>query len=46
VFAAPADKAVLAQYRELSIQRAVLAIPDLSRDEIMGVLDKYARLAA
>jgi probable F420-dependent oxidoreductase len=44
VFAAPADEAVLAEYHELGIQRAVLAIPDLSRDEILGVLDKYARL--
>jgi probable F420-dependent oxidoreductase len=46
VFGAPADEAVLAEYRELGIQRALLAIPDLTRDEIMGVLDKYARLAA
>jgi alkanesulfonate monooxygenase SsuD/methylene tetrahydromethanopterin reductase-like flavin-dependent oxidoreductase (luciferase family) len=44
VFGAPADDAVLAQYRDLGIQRAVLAIPDLTRDEILGVLDKYARL--
>jgi probable F420-dependent oxidoreductase len=44
VFAAPPDKSVLDQYRELGIHRAVMAIPDLSRDEIMGVLDKYARL--
>jgi hypothetical protein len=41
-----ADKAVLGEYRELGIQRAVLAIPNLSRDEIMGVLDNHARLAA
>ena len=46
VFGAPANEAVLAEYRELGIQRAVLAIPDLTRDEIMGVLDKYARLGA
>jgi len=46
VFGAPPDEAVLAEYRELGIQRAVLAIPDLTRDEIMGVLDKYARLGA
>jgi probable F420-dependent oxidoreductase len=44
VFAAPPDKSVLDQYRDLGIHRAVLAIPDLSRDEIIGVLDKYARL--
>jgi len=46
VFAAPADEAVLAQYREVGIHRAVLAIPDLTPGEIMGVLDKYARLGA
>jgi hypothetical protein len=46
VFGAPADEAVLAQYRELGIQRALLAIPDLTRDEIMSVLDKYKRFVA
>ena len=46
VFAAPADAAILAQYRDLGIHRAVLAIPDLTRDEILGVIDKYARLRA
>jgi probable F420-dependent oxidoreductase len=46
VFGAPPDKAVLAEYRELGIQRALLPIPDLTRDEILGVLDKYAPLAA
>jgi len=45
-FAAPADAAVLAGYREAGIHRAVLSIPDLSRDEILAVLDKYARLTA
>jgi alkanesulfonate monooxygenase SsuD/methylene tetrahydromethanopterin reductase-like flavin-dependent oxidoreductase (luciferase family) len=46
VFGAPADAAILAQYRDLGIHRAVLAIPDLTRDEILGVIDKYARLRA
>jgi probable F420-dependent oxidoreductase len=46
VFGAPADEAVLGEYREAGIQRAFLAIPDLDRDQILGVLDKYARLAA
>jgi probable F420-dependent oxidoreductase len=44
VFGAPADEAVLAEYRELGIDRAVLAIPDLTRDEIIRVLDNYTRL--
>jgi probable F420-dependent oxidoreductase len=46
VFAAPPDKAVLAEYRNAGIHRAILAIPDLSRDEILGVLDKYAPLVS
>ncbi len=46
VFAAPADEAVLAGYRAAGIQRAVLPIPDVSRDEILRVLDQYARLRA
>jgi len=44
VFGAAPEEAVLAEYRELGIQRAVLVIPDLTRDEILGVLDKHARL--
>jgi alkanesulfonate monooxygenase SsuD/methylene tetrahydromethanopterin reductase-like flavin-dependent oxidoreductase (luciferase family) len=46
VFGAPADEAVLAEYREVGIQRAVLGIPDLTRDEILGGLDKHARFLA
>jgi probable F420-dependent oxidoreductase len=46
VFGAPANEAVLAEYREAGIQRAVLGIPDLTRDEILGVLDKHSRLLA
>ena len=46
VFGAPADQAILAEYREAGIQRAILAIPDLTRDEILGVLDKYTPLVA
>jgi probable F420-dependent oxidoreductase len=45
-FAAPPEEAVLGEYRDAGIHRAVLAIPDQSRDEILGVLDKYARLIA
>jgi probable F420-dependent oxidoreductase len=46
VFGAPADNAALTEYRDAGIHRAVLPIPDLSRDEIMGLLDKYSPLAA
>ncbi|MGB6944308.1 MAG: LLM class F420-dependent oxidoreductase [Bryobacteraceae bacterium] len=43
-FAAPPEEAVLAEYREAGIQRSFLVIPDLTRDEILGVLDQYTRL--
>jgi probable F420-dependent oxidoreductase len=46
VFRAPADEAALAQYREAGIGRALLEIPDLSRDEILRVVDRNARLIA
>ena len=45
-FAPPPEKAVLAEYNAAGIQRAFLSIPDESRDEILKVLDQYARLLA
>jgi hypothetical protein len=44
VFGAPADEKALAVYREAGIQRVLLEAPALSRDEVMGVLDKIAPL--
>jgi len=46
VFRAPADAGVLADYRQAGIARAVLEVPDGSRDEILRLLDKHASLAA
>ncbi len=46
VFRAPADKAVLAEYGRAGIDEALLEIPDLTRDEILQLLDRYAPLAA
>ena len=46
VFRAPADRAALKEYEEAGIDRAVLEIPDQSRDEILRVLDSYAPLLA
>ncbi|MEZ5851912.1 MAG: LLM class F420-dependent oxidoreductase [Hyphomicrobiaceae bacterium] len=46
VFRSPSDAAKLAQYRDAGIYRALLEIPDLSRDEILHHLDKIAPLAA
>jgi len=45
VFAAPADAAALAYYRDAGIERVLLEVPDLTRDEILRVLDKNAELA-
>jgi probable F420-dependent oxidoreductase len=46
VFCAPADEAALKEYEVAGIDRAVLEIPDQSRDEILRVLDNYAPLLA
>ena len=46
VFRAPTDKATLREYEEAGIDRAVLEIPDESRDEILRVLDRYTPLLA
>jgi alkanesulfonate monooxygenase SsuD/methylene tetrahydromethanopterin reductase-like flavin-dependent oxidoreductase (luciferase family) len=46
VFRAPPDKAVIAEYRQAGIDEALLEIPDLSRGEILQLLDRYAPLAA
>jgi hypothetical protein len=45
VFNAPADRAALASYRDTGIARVLLEVPDLSRDEVLRVLDKNAPLA-
>ena len=44
VFSAPADKVALAEYRAAGIDEALLGIPDVSRDEILQLLDVYAPL--
>ena len=44
VFRAPPDKAALDDYRAAGIEAALLEIPDLGRDEILRLLDKYAPL--
>jgi probable F420-dependent oxidoreductase len=46
VFRAPADKAALVEYGKAGIDEALLEVPDLSRDEILRLLDRYAPLAA
>jgi probable F420-dependent oxidoreductase len=46
VFNAPADPAALAPYWETTIERVVFNVPDAGRDEILPLLDKYAKLAS
>jgi len=43
-FAAPADREKLKPYREAGIDRVLLEVPDLGREEILRVLDKNAAL--
>jgi probable F420-dependent oxidoreductase len=45
VFAPPPDKALLDSYQKASLDGALLAIPDLSRDEILKQLDAWVPLA-
>jgi probable F420-dependent oxidoreductase len=45
VFRAPADAQKLEQYAQAGIERALLEIPDLTRDEILQLLDRLAPLA-
>jgi hypothetical protein len=40
VFNAPADRAALASYRDAGIARVLFKVTDLSRDEVLRVLDK------
>jgi probable F420-dependent oxidoreductase len=44
VFAAPADAASLAPYREAGIARVLFEAPDAGRDEVLRRLDAYAPL--
>jgi len=46
VFRAPADAQKLEAYAQAGVTRALLEVPDLTRDEILRVLDKHAPLAA
>jgi probable F420-dependent oxidoreductase len=46
VFRAPAEKAALGEYRAAGIDEVLLEVPDVSRDEILRLLDRYAPLAA
>jgi probable F420-dependent oxidoreductase len=42
IFSAPDDEAVLGQYQDMGIERAVLSVPSKDADVILPLLDKYA----
>ena len=44
LFWAPADAAILAQYAELGVERAIFPLPPAARDEVLPQLDDYAKL--
>ena len=44
IFSAPDDETVLAQYKDMGVERAVLNVPSKSEDVILPLLDKYAGL--
>ena len=44
LFRAPTDAAGLAACRQAGMHRVLLEVPDLSRDEILATLDRYAPL--
>jgi probable F420-dependent oxidoreductase len=46
LFWAPPDEATLAKYASLGVERGVLAVPSLGKDEILGMLDGFAPLVA
>jgi probable F420-dependent oxidoreductase len=45
VFNAPAEEPTLVSYRKAGIDRVLLEVPDRSRDEVLRILDRNARLA-
>ncbi|MBV9249087.1 MAG: LLM class F420-dependent oxidoreductase [Acetobacteraceae bacterium] len=44
VFRAPAETAALEPYRQAGVHRILLEVPDVGRDEILRVLDQYAKV--
>lgn len=44
VFGPKADQATMDSFRQHGIDRAILTIPDTSRDEVLKILDEHAKL--
>jgi 2-methylisocitrate lyase-like PEP mutase family enzyme len=45
VFGAPADPAVLAQYRAAGVERVSFGLPPADRDKVLPLMDRYAAVA-
>lgn len=46
IFGIPGDEALLRQYQELGVERAVLAVPSEERAKVLPLLDQYAGLVS
>jgi probable F420-dependent oxidoreductase len=45
VFGAKAEEAALGSYAKAGAERAILGLPSAGRDEVLPILDKYAKMA-
>jgi probable F420-dependent oxidoreductase len=43
-FFAPADESLLATWAELGVERAIFPLPPAPRDEVLPIVDRYAKL--
>jgi probable F420-dependent oxidoreductase len=46
IFGVSGDEGVLRQYQELGVERAVFALPSEGRDQVLPILDQYAKYLA
>jgi hypothetical protein len=44
IFGVSDDETLLRQYQELGVERAVFALPSAGREQVLPLLDQYARL--
>lgn len=46
IFGVSGDEGILRQYQELGVERAVFALPSEGRDQVLPILDQYAKCIA
>lgn len=46
IFGVSGDEGILRQYQELEVERAVFALPSEGRDQVLPILDQYAKCIA